>query len=69
MYLTDEDLLEFLMKTKKALKQEGGKSGLLFVKENVHEGTFLLDKEDNSIMRTTEHFEALFVDAGFEVLE
>ena len=69
MYLTDEDLLSFLERTRKNLEQKGSKTGLLFVKENVHEGTFLLDKDDNSIMRTTDHFKALFQEAGFKILD
>ena len=69
MYLTDQDLLHFLTKTRLALKQTPPKSGLLFVKENVHMDGFLIDKDDCSIMRTTEHFVVLFEQAGFEVLK
>jgi protein N-terminal methyltransferase len=70
MYLTDNDLLAFLRRTGDNLEPAVlNKSGLLFVKENVHDHTFLLDKDDNSIMRTTKHFEALFEDAGFKVLK
>ena len=56
-YLTDQDLLSFLEKTKQhglTRSDDGSKSGLVFVKENISGGsTFLLDKSDNSIMRTT----------------
>ena len=69
MYLTDEDLLKFLHKTRRNLRKVDQKSGLLFVKENVHEDGFLLDKDDCSIMRTTEHFIVLFEQAGFDVLK
>jgi len=44
------------------------KCGLLFVKENVSRDRFLIDKQDNSVMRTKEQFDALFEDAGLEVL-
>ncbi len=49
---------------------EGGKTGLIFIKENVHgNGTFLLDKSDNSVMRTNDHFMAIFQDLGFTVMQ
>ena len=67
MYLTDADLLEFCIKTRQNLTttselSENGlpKSGFLFVKENVHKGKFIIDREDNSIMRTVKHFDAIF---------
>jgi AdoMet dependent proline di-methyltransferase len=34
------------------------------VKENVTGDKFLIDRSDNSIMRTTKHFEALFEESG-----
>ena len=75
MYLTDADLVSFLKKANSHLKRTmvpsplgGFKQGLLFVKENVHTDNFLVDREDNSIMRTQQHFEAIFEDAGFRVL-
>lgn len=76
MYLTDSDLLDFLVRTKENLEvseevNASGvkKSGLLFVKENVNGDKFLVDRVDNSIMRTNSHFEALFEDAGYQVLK
>ena len=67
MYLTDADLLEFLVKTKDNLTESvevnddlSRKCGYLFVKENVNIKKFIIDREDNSIMRTVQHFEALF---------
>jgi hypothetical protein len=76
MYLTDSDLLDFLLRTKENLEvseevNASGvkKSGLLFVKENVNGDKFLVDRVDNSIMRTNSHFEALFEDAGYQVLK
>ena len=72
MYLTDSDLLEFLVRTRENLEVSEEltskgikKSGLLFVKENVNTEKFLVDRSDNSIMRTNSHFEAIFEDAGF----
>ena len=41
---------------------------MVFVKENVHGGTFLLDKSDNSVMRTNEQFLALFEEAEYQVM-
>ena len=56
-------MLEFLVRSRDALEvsdevTENGvqKSGLMFVKENVNDGKFLVDREDNSIMRTDKHF-------------
>ena len=72
MYLTDKDLHEFLVRTREHLEVSEEvnvkgvkKSGLLFVKENVNDEKFLVDKSDNSIMRTNRQFEAMFEDAGF----
>ena len=61
-YLTDNDIAEFLTRANREglTKGENGKTGLIFVKENVHAGTFLLDKSDNSVMRTHEQFQAIF---------
>ena len=67
-YLTDDDILSFLRKTKESglsKSDDGKKQGLVFVKENVHGGSFLLDKSDNSVMRTNEQFLALFEDAEY----
>ena len=71
-YLTDNDIAEFLLKTKRdglTRDESSGKTGLIFVKENVHGGTFLLDKSDNSVMRTNDQFMALFQDTGFTVMQ
>ena len=37
----------------------------MFVKENVENEQFMIDKDDNSIMRTEKHFAAMFELAGF----
>lgn len=71
LYLTDQDLLKFLVYTRDNLQtsEEVGKdgfpkSGLVFVKENVNMGRFVLDRDDNSITRTPQQLEALFEKAG-----
>jgi hypothetical protein len=76
MYLTDSDLFDFLVRTRDNLElsdevnaQGVKKSGLLFVKENVNTEKFLVDRSDNSIMRTNSHFEAIFEDAGYQILK
>lgn len=69
LYLTDRDLLLFLKATASHLeKTDDGRSGLLFVKENVCPGQFLVDTQDHSVMRTCEQFEALFEAAGLVVV-
>lgn len=53
MYLTDEDCLGFLKKARDCLVQlENGSQGLMFIKENIADDKFTIDKNDNSIMRT-----------------
>ena len=65
MYLTDADLHDFLVRSRDNLEDEiQSKRGLMFVKENVNDEKFLIDRTDNSIMRTTKHFEAMFESAG-----
>lgn len=68
MYLTDADLLSFLQRAAQNLKTKNDKQGLIFVKENVHETKVLVDRVDNSIMRTEAHFEHLFREAGLVVV-
>ena len=67
MYLTDSDLHSFLVRSRENLEvsdeiTDDGvkKSGLMFVKENINDEKFLVDRTDNSIMRTNGHFEAMF---------
>jgi len=53
MYLTDDDCLDFLKKARDCLVQlENGNQGLMFIKENIADDKFTIDKNDNSIMRT-----------------
>ena len=56
-YCTDSDLSSFLLKARTKglnLSSDGifGKTGLVYVKENVAGAQFILDKSDNSVMRT-----------------
>jgi len=39
------------------------------VKENVSGDTFLLDKSDNSVMRSNAQFMAIFEKAGYQVMQ
>ena len=70
-YLTDSDLSEFLAKTKRdgLNRTEDGKTGLIFVKENVAGGEFILDKSDNSVMRTNKQFETIFQASGYTIMK
>ena len=72
MYLTDADLHDYMTKTRKhglTQSEDGSKSGLIFVKENTSgESNFLLDKSDNSVMRTSAQFRTIFENAGYQVL-
>lgn len=49
-------------------KNEKGESGILVVKENVRNTGIWLDKEDNSAIRSTMHFNKIFEAAGLEIL-
>ena len=48
-YLTDDDLVQFLIKCGENLTDE---NSMIFVKENVHETGFYVDKDDNSVVRS-----------------
>jgi protein N-terminal methyltransferase len=66
-YLTDEDLIKFLVKSRENLVDQ--KSGMIFVKENVHDSGFYVDKDDNSVIRSDKLFQELFEQAGFTVVK
>lgn len=66
-YLTDEDLMIFLKKCKDHLVDHA--KSMIFIKENVHDTGFYVDKEDNSVVRSDKLFEALFERAGFSVVK
>ena len=69
--MTDNDLRDFLIRarTEGLNKTSDGRSGLIFVKENVAGSSFILDRSDNSVMRTDEQFNAIFEDAGYTILK
>jgi len=65
LYLTDEDLHQFLQRCGKALKR----GGMICVKENVViDGNWVVDKEDNSITRSDAQYKAIFERAGFQLV-
>ena len=51
-YLTDDDLLKFMIKAKDNLEEVDGRKGIIYVKENIQPNIQLIDKQDNSVMRT-----------------
>ena len=67
--MTDSDLAEWLVRAREdgLNRTEDGKTGLIFVKENVAGSSFILDKSDNSVMRTDKQFHAIFEDAGYTI--
>ena len=70
--MTDADLLDFLRSAKAdgLVRKEFGKTGLIFIKDNAQKDKhFLLDRDDNSVMRSIEQFEAIFEDAGYNILK
>ena len=70
MYLTDDDLIKALVNCRNNLteKQETGKGGIIVVKENIKSTSAHLDKEDNSVIRSVEYFNAIYASAGLEVI-
>eukprot|EP00386_Alphamonas_edax_P002653 GDKI01008026.1.p1 GENE.GDKI01008026.1~~GDKI01008026.1.p1 ORF type:complete len:282 (+),score=83.03 GDKI01008026.1:20-865(+) len=65
LYLTDKDLIDFLHRCREALRP----GGVICFKENVVlDGGFHVDKDDNSIMRTDQHYRDLFEQAGMTLL-
>lgn len=63
LYLTDDDLLSWLARCRKALRP----GGFLMAKENVSDKQFVVDTEDLSITRTQKHLLELFHKAGFRL--
>ncbi|PHJ18692.1 protein c9orf32 [Cystoisospora suis] len=66
LYLTDADLVDLLKRCSACLNP----SGVICVKENVSgEGSgFMIDKTDNSIMRTDQQYRDLFKKANLRLL-
>ncbi|GJQ08694.1 hypothetical protein GpartN1_g485.t1 [Galdieria partita] len=64
IYLTDDDLVEFLRRCKSCLNT----NGLICIKDNVSRKHFVVDTNDASITRTKEQYEELFRQAGLHIL-
>ncbi|TNV70621.1 hypothetical protein FGO68_gene17046 [Halteria grandinella] len=63
-YLTDEDMVRFLIESKGRLME----GGVIVVKENNSEERPVYDGDDNSVARTREAFERLFERAGLTIV-
>ena len=68
MYLTDDDLVASLKRAAQALNISDGKSGLIFVKENIKSRDFIVDKTDNSVTRSLTYFNKIFTAAGLKII-
>jgi len=67
MYIRDQDVLDFLARARLALApQNAGRSGLLFLKENV--GDYERVGNEFAITRTTERLMELFAISDLEVV-
>lgn len=66
-YLTDADLVKFLVNCRENFVDKA--NGMVFIKENVHDTSFYVDKDDNSVVRNDKMFEELFEQAGFTVMK
>ena len=69
--MTDEDLVDFFKKCRlEGLnKTEDDKTGIIFVKDNAtKDKQFTMDKDDFSVMRTEEHLDAIYAEAGFTIV-
>jgi len=65
LYLPDDDLVQFLERCRDTLRGDG----MICCKDNVVlDGAWVIDREDNSIVRTDEQYKAIFRRAGLEVL-
>ncbi|CDW75016.1 methyltransferase-like protein 11a [Stylonychia lemnae] len=65
-YLTDKDIRVFLRKCSQYLRDE---NSLLICKENVHDDSFYVDKEDNSVIRSDKLFQEIFEEEGFCIVK
>ena len=69
--MTDTDLVDFLIKCKAdgLKKNEDGKTGIIFIKDNAcKDKYFKLDRDDFSVMRSEEHLDAIYKEAGFTIV-
>ena len=59
--------MKFLVTSRENLVDQ--KNGMVFIKENVHDSGFYVDKDDNSVIRSDKLFQELFEQAGFTVVK
>lgn len=64
IYLTDDDLVEFLRQCVQCLASDG----MICIKDNLTRSGFLVDAEDSSISRSDKYLKALFERAGLRLL-
>jgi protein N-terminal methyltransferase len=64
--LPDDELVEFWIKCRKALIENG--VGTMIVKENISPVEDIFDETDSSVTRTDEKFRKLFKQAGFKLI-
>lgn len=62
--LPDDELVQFWITCKKALKPDG----TLIVKENIAPVDDIFDETDSSVTRTDEKFRSLFIKAGYKLI-
>ena len=68
MYLRDDEIIKILTNCKNSLSlDENGKTGLIFVKDNINSGEGIC-VDEHSFRRTVGHYEAIFSAAGYDVL-
>jgi protein N-terminal methyltransferase len=64
--LNDQDLIDFLVRCKKAIQNNGGYIG---IKENVSPAGVLFDSADSSCTRSDNLFKEIFQTAGLEIVK
>eukprot|EP01026_Neomeris_dumetosa_P034166 TRINITY_DN2747_c0_g2_i3.p1 TRINITY_DN2747_c0_g2~~TRINITY_DN2747_c0_g2_i3.p1 ORF type:complete len:266 (-),score=27.84 TRINITY_DN2747_c0_g2_i3:207-1004(-) len=72
LYLTDEDIIQLLLRCIKGLKEpdedNGYGGGIVVVKENICSQGFIQDDEDSSLTRSAEYMRELFAKGGMRVV-
>lgn len=64
-HLTDNHLVDFLIRCKNGLK----KNGFIIVKENVSSGDLIVDEQDSSITRSSNVYLKLFKEADLNIIK
>ncbi|KCV70613.1 hypothetical protein H696_02970 [Fonticula alba] len=67
-YLTDEDMVRFLLTCRRILTRDGP-GGMVFLKDNVGTQEHIYDESDASITRTDAHIRRLFQKAGYILVD